>query len=853
MTGSLSEMFVGRKQALDALHQEVDKSIRDHARSLVLILGAPGMGKTRLLTEFGKQRSDIKLIRGQCSQPPYRSFSDILFSFCDTDKDDDDAEFQSGLLAAVRSLLPSEQVVEVAHLLAYLAGRPFQHSPVIEPLHDQPEALQARTYLALVRFMTAVSKISPVVLVFDDLHQASRETVGLLQHLAIEISDERFIIVGTARRAVFHKHPELGGTGIPVTKIELNPMAAPEIDELLSSLHDSESGDLPKSIVECATKLDGSPRAVNGLFRLLVESEAILRTGSNLWRVNEEKLKEMTLPSSIDELVHQRLDLLPRADLQVIERAAVAGYEFEDDAVVALGRCDYLEELPEGPTIEMLTTAGDHTRVEVARALFRLSAADWITEIPTRLGPRQYTFTNPRITELIENRIPDKTRNLYHKFMAQWFQLSGGGRNANIQEIAGQHFGKSGDLAAAGACYRRAADFARRRFLNREALRLYSRALDCVPSWDLNVRIHIFHDLGSVQETIGDYHGALASFENMLRLSWVAASRVKAAVAFNKTGRIWRARRELDLALTFLERGKQLFEDEGDVRGIIGSLDDIGTVLHLLGRNQEASTMIKKSISLAGGDQQSPLAAARSHSILGNIQRVSGSPEGARQSHKRAFDLRLRAGDRLGVISSRCDIAQLSYEFGDLDAAGAEWNEALVGAENVGALPHAATASVGLGRIFLEKEDYNKATTFFDAAVQLAEDLDNFDLLVFSIGGLARTHVARGLTNGMMDLLGDLRELSDEAHLPSVRAQAMLALAATQTDNAAPMISQALDLLATGGPPFEMARALEELANVHLAKGENEAAKKAFQNAIPIYKKLGSKRGPAIETHMSKL
>ena len=40
--------------------------------------------------------------------------------------------------------------------------------------------------------------------------------------------------------------------------------------------------------------------------------------------------------------------------------------------------------------------------------------------------------------------------------------------------------------------------------------------------------------------------------------------------------------------LPFLERGLELFEQSADLRGIGGSFDDIGSVLYLLGRYDEA-------------------------------------------------------------------------------------------------------------------------------------------------------------------------------------------------------------------------------------------------------------------------
>ena len=63
--------------------------------------------------------------------------------------------------------------------------------------------------------------------------------------------------------------------------------------------------------------------------------------------------------------------------------------------------------------------------------------------------------------------------------------------------------------------------------------------------------------LRSIDPTL--LEAALGAFERMLRLSWVGASKAKAAVAFNKMGRVWRRKGDLKLSLEYLERGAELF------------------------------------------------------------------------------------------------------------------------------------------------------------------------------------------------------------------------------------------------------------------------------------------------------
>ena len=138
----------------------------------------------------------------------------------------------------------------------------------------------------------------------------------------------------------------------------------------------------------------------------------------------------------------------------------------------------------------------------------------------------------------------------------------------------------------------------------------------------------------------------------MLRLSWVAASKTKAAVAFNKMGRVWRRKGDLKLALEYLERGLELFRGASDARGIAGSLDDIGKSLHMLGRYDEAHAKITEALARRGkgGDKR---AIATSLSRLGDVQQDRGQYDSALTCHREAMELRKAAGDRWGVVVSR--------------------------------------------------------------------------------------------------------------------------------------------------------------------------------------------------------
>src|SRR5262249_38153594 len=184
---------------------------------------------------------------------------------------------------------------------------------------------------------------------------------------------------------------------------------------------------------------------------------------------------------------------------------------------------------------------GDRTRVSVALALARLGDRAWTIAQPTTIpGAREFRFAYPLLRDVVLAGVPADVKRRYHLWVAGWLELRPDGREGRALGETGRPRGAAGGAARAASCSRRAADAARRRYENDKAIRLFARALSCAPGGSLALRIHVWHDLGSVYELKGDFEAALAAFERMLRLTWVASSRGKAAVAFNKLGRVWR-------------------------------------------------------------------------------------------------------------------------------------------------------------------------------------------------------------------------------------------------------------------------------------------------------------------------
>lgn len=868
----LRPRYTGRETALDRLEKAFDDARDLGELGFLVLIGEPGMGKSRTLKELArslrKKDPDARFLIGDpdARGAAFSAFARLLarrFGVAPSDRIEDT---QEKIIAGVAEVLPAQRVTEIAHLLAHVMRVPFADSPIVAPLVESPQQLEARTYIALRRFLAADADRGPLVLCFENLELCGDETINLLHYLAAGLASSPVVIVGSARPSLYDRHPSFGEGDIPVERIDLGPLSDGEAENLLRELC-RQLDQVPGKLIEHARKLRGSPRALFELVRLLLEAEVIVRSGAMSWRVDAMKLATLRLPEDHEALLAERLRVMAPPERDLLEKAAAVGETFWLDSVVALVRVAALKaEDPDGPTLGEIAAAGDHTRVSVAQTLAKLVEREWIVDVTDSSvpGEREYRFAYPQLWQAAYAGVDAQTRRRYHRLVAQWLELRPDGRDAAAQEDVGRHLELGGDTDGAATRYRRAADGARNDFFNDKAIRLYARALTCVGDSDLAARIHLWHDLGSVYELKGDFEAALGAFERMLRLAWVVASRTKAAVAFNKMGRVWRRKGDLKLALEYLERGEELFEQAGDQRGIAGSLDDIGKVLYLLGRLDEAreKTLAGLAARGKGGDERS---IAASLSNLGNIQKDLGMFVEARNCHQEAMDLRRKIDDRAGVITSLNNLAVLAFEMGDTAAARRGWEQALSEAEGIGALPLQALALSNLGEVALIDGRHEAARSRLEDALEIAEEIDDRRLQIEALRNLALLEHGSGHPERARELADRALEIAHGSGLRDAEGRCMLALGdvlagnlfdADKTDEhptngsvppAEEYYTRGLDLLRQIGNESELAKGLDRYGRYKIERGETDAGKDLLREALAIFSRLGMKQSDEIE------
>ncbi len=865
----LRPRFTGRAGAIARLQELTDKAFADHALAFVLVTGEPGMGKSRMISELVARirttHPTTVVLTGIADEnaPAYGPVARALTVRFGLVAGEDGGESRDKIQAGVAEVVQAARVPEVAHLIAHLLRVPFDDSPVVTPLLESPQRLEARLFMALKRFLSAESERRPIVLVIENLELCGTDTINFLHYLAAGLREHPVVVIGTATTALYERHPSFGDGEVAPIKIALEALTPTEAEELLRELcRPLGRRELPESLMAHVRTLGGSPRAIHELVRLLLESDVIVREGLQ-WRIDPTHLAAMKPPQTYDELVAARLRVMDATERRVLEMAAVVGETSWLDAILALERHASMQSSdPDGPTLSQIAASGDHSRIAVVAALGKLVEREWLTDVAQSsiAGERELRFASPNLWTVVYKVIEEPKRRAHHAAVARWLELHPEGRGPVAQEEVARHLSLAGEARDAASRYRRAAESARSQFANERAIRLFDRALACIGSsetGDLAARLHLWHDLGSVYELIGDFEAALGAFERMLRLSWVAASKTKAAVAFNKMGRVWRRKGDLKLALEYLERGLELFRAAGDQRGIAGSLDDIGKAMLMLGRYDEAHAKITEALARRGkyGDKR---AIATSLSRLGDVQQERGQYESAQACHKDAFDLRKEAGDRWGVVVSQNNLSALAFELGDLADARTGWLAALPDAEAIGALPLCALILTNLGELALVEGKLEEARSRLENALEIIEDIEDRGLESECCRHLAHLEKLQGQTSTAKELAERALQVAKKAGLREKEAQAYLTLGDVLATSlfsfgepeeepeaiapAAVAFGMALEVLRSIGNEAALGKALFAFGRFKAEVGDVADGKDMLRDALMVFSKLGLAR-----------
>jgi class 3 adenylate cyclase/tetratricopeptide (TPR) repeat protein len=282
----LDSPLVGRRHELARLRESFQRAVLYREPLLVTVLGAPGIGKSRLASEFAAAVGDrARILVGHCL--PYGE--GITFW---------------PLAEIVRSLKETPDTARFVDARVEAAVG----------LSDFP-ASSEETFWAVRKLLEALAEERALVVVLEDAHWAEQTLLDLVEHAIAWGRDASMLVVCLARPEFVEDHPSWPGERIP-----LEPLSKAEAIDLMDNLVGREQvqQEIRARITQAA---EGNPLFVEQMVAMLSEDGG--KDG-------------LQIPPTIQALLTARLDRLPDEERRILERASVIGKEFWRGALLEL-------------------------------------------------------------------------------------------------------------------------------------------------------------------------------------------------------------------------------------------------------------------------------------------------------------------------------------------------------------------------------------------------------------------------------------------------------------------------------------------------------------------------------------
>jgi DNA-binding CsgD family transcriptional regulator/tetratricopeptide (TPR) repeat protein len=418
-----SPTFVGRLEELELL-EAARRRAADGEPAVVLVGGEAGVGKTRLIAE----------LTARCAADGTR----VLAGGC-VPVGGDGLPF-APVMEALRPL-PEELGTDAVR---EFAGPSWRELARLLPALGEPEVgpagqvAQARLFELVFGLLARLTQQTPVTLVVEDLHWADQSTRDLLAFLVRNFRSERVLLVVTYRNdepGLDRLRPYLAelDRGGPAQRLELPRLDREETaGQLAGILGASPAVDLVDGVF---ARSEGNPFFTEELLENV-------RAGS------------ATLPTTMRDLLHGRIEALSNPARQVLRVAAVAGRQVPHPLLAAVAGLD------EGPLDSALREAVTH-QLLVTRE-------------------DGYQFRHALLREVVDaGLLPGERARLHAAYahaLTEWPELSAGSPAVAAAELA-THWDAAGDAAQALPARVQAGLAAEQAHAFPEAQRHYERAV----------------------------------------------------------------------------------------------------------------------------------------------------------------------------------------------------------------------------------------------------------------------------------------------------------------------------------------------------------------------------------------
>jgi class 3 adenylate cyclase len=755
--------LVGREHELDQLVAALTRARREHSPQLVTLVGVPGIGKSRVVSElYAVVDADPEIIfwRHGRSLPygegiTFWALTEMVKAQAGILETDTAEQAGAKLRATIDELADASERDRLETNLRPLVG-----------LAGETEAggdRRAESFSAWQRFFEALAERRPLVLIFEDLHWADDDLLDFVDELVDWVEGVPLLVLCTARPELLERRPGWGGGKRNAITVSLAPLGEDETARLIAQL-------LNRSVLPAET-----------------QAALLARAGGNplyaeqFVRMYAERGDDLELPETVQGIIAARLDSLDVEGKSLLQDAAVLGKVFWAGALASLSRVS---------TAELEERLRPLVRREFVRRGRRSSVA----------GETEYEFGHVLVRDVAYGQIPRADRVAKHRRAAEWIESLSRDRSEDRAEMLAHHYLAALEFAraagldlteiagAARAALREAAERAASLGSYVQSIRLYDAALELWSEDDPDRLLIALRRENSLYE-YGEFSelGALDALANALAAAGSTELAAEAEMMVAKTA--WATGRG-DVVERHGDRALQLVQDAPASPTKAMLLVERARLLMLAYQHDRSRALLEEGLPMT---EEFGLDRLRASGLV-TLGTLPGTDLAVIKS---GIEIALRTNDVQQIQRGYNNLAEEMWTGGDVEGALESYAAARASTRRLGGRALLRWVDVQQAFGFHCVGDWDRASTLLDAflAESDAGAAHYQDALARLLG--ARMRYARGDVDGAFEQarLGEVaaRRAGDPQALVSLELSFPLLIGEGRIDEATGLLDELYD------------------------------------------------------------
>ena len=694
-----------------------------------VIYGEMGIGKSALLSAFlNELPPDAHVLRVECSpvmsEIPFATVAEWARELTETRVDQPMEQARVLVEAALGEYIAEEEGPEVVECMAELAtGR-------VRVAADEADVVRSRQLVAqgLSHFFARATSEAPLVVVMDGLQWADRPSLELICEF-VRRQEPLPVLVLLATRPDDKVLSHIEG----LVRVELKGLAAEQQIRLLQARLGVNDG-----VAQVCAEL--VPRAAGNPFFLLEMVDTLLERGLLEIRENTEGRQEIVqiersgdvasmLPSTLEQLIADRLNELPPEEHAVIDWLSIAG----------------------GPlSIRDLDAASGFENEEFVMRLCARGLCDLKAEL--------VDVRHPLSRDVAYRALERRRRVRMHHALGEHLAKTPLAKGLTAAVVA-RHFARGNAKKEAAVFYLEAANAARSSYQTPLAKRYYRRTLSLLPENDLRL-LEVHEAMQAICRNQGRWRERRMHLSKLRKLSRLSKKAFWVSTALLSTAQFELDSARLAKALFSAQRAEQVAEKAESPLLLVQARMVIAEILHDIGDMQGALAAADRASKTGAAEVVPARVRAEVLRLRGTLLRRVGRVHEAIEAQAEAVAVFRQAGARRLEARAKNSLAYGLLVLGRFEDGIALALDAIRIDLSIGGRFQIAKTLNTIGECYASLGDFDRGLAYMRRARDAHERYGDQDSRADTLLSLAEILVEIGDFSGAEPLVGDAGALT---------------------------------------------------------------------------------------------